>query len=388
MNNNNKSAAWWLWACRIFVGVLFIFSGFIKINDPLGFSYKLEEYFEVLHLNFLGGFALSIAVLLCSLEMILGFAMLIGVRAVSTAWGLLLLVIFFGFLTFYSAYFKVVQTCGCFGDAIPLTPWQSFGKDMFLLILVLVLFFYRRNISPLFTNKNGDRLLVIAIAASIGIGLYTYNFLPFIDFLPYKVGANILDEMKTPPGAKPDEYELTYHLKNKKTGATKVMNNTDYLKSNIWKDNEWEVIGDPERRFVKLGFAPKIRDLQITDAHGNDYTKEILSIPFKNLVVVAYNLNKTNADAIDQLNALAINLRQNFNTRSILLTSNSAKDAKAFSEKHRLIFEIFYADEVPLKTMVRASPGILLLKNGTIINKWHYHSVPNYDELVKDYFQQ
>ena len=388
MNNNNKSAAWWLWACRIFVGVLFIFSGFIKINDPLGFSYKLEEYFEVLHLNFLSGFALSIAVLLCSLEMILGFAMLIGVRAVSTAWGLLLLVIFFGFLTFYSAYFKVVQTCGCFGDAIPLTPWQSFGKDMFLLILVLVLFFYRRNISPLFTNKNGDRLLVIAIAASIGIGLYTYNFLPFIDFLPYKVGANILDEMKTPPGAKPDEYELTYHLKNKKTGATKVMNNTDYLKSNIWKDNEWEVIGDPERRFVKLGFAPKIRDLEITDAHGNDYTKEILSIPFKNLVVVAYNLNKTNADAIDQLNALAINLRQNFNTRSILLTSNSAKDAKAFSEKHRLIFEIFYADEVPLKTMVRASPGILLLKNGTIINKWHYHSVPNYDELVKDYFQQ
>jgi len=388
MNNNNKSAAWWLWACRIFVGVLFIFSGFIKINDPLGFSYKLEEYFEVLHLNFLGGFALSIAVLLCSLEMILGFAMLIGVRAVSTAWGLLLLVIFFGFLTFYSAYFKVVQTCGCFGDAIPLTPWQSFGKDMFLLILVLVLFFYRRNISPLFTNKNGDRLLVIAIAASIGIGLYTYNFLPFIDFLPYKVGANILDEMKTPPGAKPDEYELTYHLKNKKTGATKAMNNTDYLKSNIWKDNEWEVIGDPERRFVKLGFAPKIRDLEITDAHGNDYTKEILSIPFKNLVVVAYNLNKTNADAIDQLNALAINLRQNFNTRSILLTSNSAKDAKAFSEKHRLIFEIFYADEVPLKTMVRASPGILLLKNGTIINKWHYHSVPNYDELVKDYFQQ
>jgi len=388
MNNNNKSAAWWLWACRIFVGVLFIFSGFIKINDPLGFSYKLEEYFEVLHLNFLSGFALSIAVLLCSLEMILGFAMLIGVRAVSTAWGLLLLVIFFGFLTFYSAYFKVVQTCGCFGDAIPLTPWQSFGKDMFLLILVLVLFFYRRNISPLFTNKNGDRLLVIAIAASIGIGLYTYNFLPFIDFLPYKVGANILDEMKTPPGAKPDEYELTYHLKNKKTGATKAMNNTDYLKSNIWKDNEWEVIGDPERRFVKLGFAPKIRDLEITDAHGNDYTKEILSIPFKNLVVVAYNLNKTNADAIDQLNALAINLRQNFNTRSILLTSNSAKDAKAFSEKHRLIFEIFYADEVPLKTMVRASPGILLLKNGTIINKWHYHSVPNYDELVKDYFQQ
>jgi len=384
----NKYTVWGLWVCRVLVGVLFIFSGLIKINDPLGFSYKLQEYFEVFHITFFNGLALIIAILLCTLEIIFGFALLIGVRSVKIAWGLLLLVIFFGFLTFYSAYFNVVQTCGCFGDAIPLTPWQSFSKDMFLLLLVLVIFFNRKSIKPVFTPKTGDRLLISAIVVSVLIGLYMYNFLPVIDFLPYKVGANIPDEMKTPPGAKPDEYELTYHLKNKKTKAAKVMNNNDYIKSNIWKDNDWEVIGDPERRFVKLGFTPKIRDLELTDPQGNDYTKEILSIPFNNLVIVAYDLNKTNADAIDQLNALAINLRQNFNTRSILLTSNSAKDAAAFSKKHRLIFETFYADEVPLKTMVRANPGILLLKNGTIINKWHYHSVPNYDELVKEYFQQ
>jgi len=387
-NSDNKSAPWWLWACRIFVGVLFIFSGLVKINDPLGFSYKLEEYFEVLHLTFLSGFALTIAILLCALEIILGFALLIGVRSVKVAWGLLLLIIFFAFLTFYSAVFKVVQTCGCFGDAIPLTPWQSFSKDLFLLVLVLVIFKNRKKIQPLFIAKSGDQLLLAATIVSVGVGLYTYNFSPVIDFLPYKIGANIPDEMKTPPGAKPDEYELTYNLKNKKTGETKVMNDKEYMSSNIWKDNNWQVVGEPERRFVKKGFAPKIQDLTIHDAQGTDYTKELLSNPFDNFMIVAYDLRETNENAIDRLNALAINLSSNYGKRTVMLTSNSAQFAEAFAKKHNLAFEIFYADEVPLKSMVRANPGILLLKNGTIINKWHYHSIPKYDELVKQYFQQ
>lgn len=386
--SNIQPTPWWLWACRIFVGVLFIFSGLIKINDPLGFSYKLEEYFDVLHLTFFTPFSLYIAIFLCSLEMILGFGLLIGARSANVAWGLLLLTIFFGFLTFYSAYFKVVQTCGCFGDAIPLTPWQSFSKDMFLLLLVIVLFKNRRRIRPLTTAKTGNKLLIAAIVVAVGLGLYTYNFLPVIDFLAYNVGANIPDEMKTPPGAKPDEYELTYTLKNKKTGASKVMNNTEYMNSGIWKDNDWSVVGTPESRLIKKGFTPKIQDLTISDAQGTDYTKELFSNPFYNLVIVAYDLRHTDADAIERLNAIAINLQTNYNTRTVLLTSNSAQFASAFSKEHHLAFEIFYADEVPLKTMVRANPGIFLMKNGTIINKWHYHSMPNYDVLVKEYFQK
>jgi uncharacterized membrane protein YphA (DoxX/SURF4 family) len=376
-----------LWACRIIVGLLFIFSGLIKINDPLGFSYKLEEYFDVFHIAFLYPFALTLSILLCALEMVLGFALLIGVRAKSVAWGLLLLIVFFAFLTFYSAYFKVVQTCGCFGDAIPLTPWQSFSKDLVLLLLILVLFFNRTKIQPLFNAKRGDKVLIAAAIVSVGFGLYTYNFLPVIDFLPYKVGANIVDEMKTPPGAQPDQFELTYHLKNKKTKETKVMSSTDYMKTNIWKDNNWEVIGTPESKLVKKGFSPKIMDLEIQDAQGNNYTNELLSNPFNSMIIVAYNLDKTDDEAIGRLNAMAINLSQDFNTRTILLTSNSAKDAEAFSKAHHLAIEIFYADGVPLKSMVRANPGILLIKNGTIINKWHYHSIPKLDILEKTYFQ-
>jgi uncharacterized membrane protein YphA (DoxX/SURF4 family) len=377
-----------IWFCRIAVGLLFIFSGLIKANDPLGFSYKLEEYFEVFHITFLNNFALTSAILLCALEMLLGFALLIGARAAKVAWGLLLLIIFFGFLTFYSAFFKVVQTCGCFGDAIPLTPWQSFGKDMILLVLVIVLFVNRTKIKPLFSVKAGDKWLIGATLISVGFGLYTYNFLPIVDFLPYKIGANIPAEMDTPPNAPKDVFVLTYHLKNKKTKETKVMTDKEYLSTNIWKDANWEVIGDPENRLVKKGYEPKIRDLSLQDAQRNDFTKELFASPFYTIIIVAYDLDKTNDAAINRLNALAINATENFNIRTILLTSNSAQSAQAFAKAHKLVSEIFYADGVPLKTMMRSNPGVILLKGGVIVNKWHYHSVPTYDYFVKNYFQK
>lgn len=377
-----------IWFCRIAVGLLFIFSGLIKANDPLGFSYKLEEYFEVFHITFFNSLALSIAILLCALEMILGFALLVGARAVAVTWGLLLLIIFFAFLTFYSAFFKVVQTCGCFGDAIPLTPWQSFSKDLVLLVLIVVLFVAKHAIKPILKPEAAKVAFIVAVIFSFGVGIYTYNFLPVIDFLPYKVGANIPDEMKTPPGAQPDEYELTYHLKNKATGAAKTMTNTEYLKTNIWKDSNWQITGDPESRLVKAGFTPKIRDLVIQDAQGNNYTQELLNNPFYNVIIVAYNLNYTNSDAINKLNALALNLTQNFNIRTVILTSNSPEDAKAFSKTHHLFPEIFYADGVPLKTMIRANPGMFLMKKGVVINKWHFHNIPAYDALVRNYLQK
>lgn len=385
---SSEKASVGIWVARIFVGLLFIFSGLIKANDPLGFSYKLVEYFEVFHITFLNSLALTMAIVLCSLEMILGVALLIGVRSKQVAWWLLGIIIFFAFLTFYSAVFKVVQTCGCFGDAIVLTPWQSFSKDLVLLVLIIILFKNRAKINPLFTTKTSDRLLVIAIVLSFGVSFYTYNFLPVFDFLPYKVGANIPDEMKTPPGAMPDEYEQTYNLKNKKTGATKVMTDKEYMKTGIWKDNDWVVVGDPVSRLVKKGFTPKIQDLTLQDAQRNDYTKELLSSPYYSLFVVADDVSKTDPDAIDKINAICINLTQNFNIRTILLTSSATPDAQAFAKQHHLISEIFYADGVPIKEMVRANPGVMLIKNGTIINKWHYHTVPSYDELVNEYLKK
>src|SRR5690606_14945011 len=129
-----------LWIARIFVGVLFIFSGLIKLNDPLGFSYKLEEYFEVFHIVALNPLAIYISIFLCALEVILGVFLFAGISMKKVSWGLLILVLFFTFLTFYSAAFDVVKSCGCFGDAIPLTPWESFTKDLILLAFIIYIF--------------------------------------------------------------------------------------------------------------------------------------------------------------------------------------------------------------------------------------------------------
>ncbi|MCZ4225571.1 BT_3928 family protein [Pedobacter rhodius] len=374
---------------RIFVGVLFIFSGLIKANDPLGFGYKLQEYFEVFHMDFLSPIATGIAILLCTLEIVLGALLLFGFLGKKVAWGLLLLIIFFTLLTFVSAFFKVVTSCGCFGDAIPLTPWQSFSKDLILLVLIVYIFLKKDLIQPAFKKASTQRnLTVVVVIISLLFGLYTYNFLPVIDFLPYKVGAHIPSLMVIPPGEKPDEFQIMYHLKNKATKAEKDMSDKDYLKTEIWKDNNWEIVGEPTKTLVKKGYDPKIKDLIITDASGTDYTKELIENPYYSLVFVAYSLNDTNAKAIGDLNALAMNATQQFNIRTVLLTSNSAADAARFIKKNNLFSEVFYADAVPLKSMVRANPGILLLKNGVVINKWHFHNVPTFEQLSSKYFNK
>lgn len=373
---------------RIFVGLLFIFSGMIKANDPLGFGYKLQEYFEVFHTTFLNDYSVAIAILLCTLEIVLGALLLLGFEAVKVAWGLLILIIFFTFLTFYSAFFEVVTSCGCFGDAIPLTPWQSFSKDLILLALIIIIFLERKNIRPVITSqKTQNQVAGLVSVLALGFGLYTYNFLPVLDFLPYKIGNNIPKLMITPPGAPLDIYEITYTLKNKSSGETKTMTDKEYLKTGIWKDSNWAIVGDPVNKLIKKGYDVKIKDLKITDSQGTDYNKEILENPYYNLVIVAYDLSHTNLNGLGDLNALAMNAAENFNIRTVMLTSNSAQDAEAFSDKNKLVMEIFYADAIPLKSMVRANPGLMLLKDGVVINKWHFHNLPSYDKLVSDYFQ-
>ena len=372
---------------RIFVGILFIFSGLIKANDPTGFGYKLEEYFEVFHMPFFIGYATAIAMLLCVLEIVLGALLLFGFWRKQVTAGLLGIIIFFTFLTFVSAFFKVVTSCGCFGDAIPLTPWQSFSKDLILLVMIVYLFRFKDEIKPI-TNKPGwqSGLFSAVFAFSLLFTQFTYHTLPVLDFLPYKVEANIPQMMSIPMGAIPDEYQIMYNMTNKKTGEKKLLSDQEYLKTEIWKDDNWEIVGDPESKLIKAGYQPKIRDLKITDAAGTDYTKEITENPYYNLVIVSWNLNDADEKGIANLNALALNATEQFNIRTVMLTANSAQDADAFSKKMKLFAEVFYADAVPLKSMVRANPGVLLLKNGEIIGKWHYSTVPSFDELSKKYF--
>ncbi|WP_333865055.1 BT_3928 family protein [Sphingobacterium sp.] len=373
--------------CRIFTGLLFIFSGFIKANDPTGFGYKLQEYFEVFHLTAFNEYATAIAVVICGFEILLGALLLLGVYANAVAWGLLLLILFFTFLTFYSAFFEVVTSCGCFGDAIPLTPWQSFSKDLVLLALILIIFFNRKQLRPIIKGS-GNQFVATVITAiiSLGIGVYTVNYLPFIDFLPYKVGNNLPSLMVLPEGKQGDVFEQIYTMKNKKTGETKKVNDKVYMADKLWEDESWEIIGEPESRLVKKGYDIPIPDLLITDADGADHTQEIIANPYYNLVIVAKDLSSTNIDAIQKINQAAIQLTKDYNgLRVVLLTASASKDAQYLSDKMQLIAEIFYADLIPLKSMVRANPGVLLLKGGNVVGKWHYNNFPD-AKTIEDKF--
>ena len=373
--------------CRIFTGLLFIFSGFIKANDPTGFGYKLQEYFEVFHLTAFNEYATAMAVVICGFEILLGALLLLGVYANTVAWGLLLLILFFTFLTFYSAFFEVVTSCGCFGDAIPLTPWQSFSKDLVLLALILIIFFNRKQLRSIIKGS-GNQFVATLITAiiSLGIGVYTVNYLPFIDFLPYKVGNNLPSLMVLPEGKQGDVFEQIYTMKNKKTGETKKVNNKVYMADKLWEDESWEIIGEPESRLVKKGYDIPIPDLLITDADGADHTQEIIANPYYNLVIVAKDLSSTNIDAIQKINQTAIQLTKDYNgLRVVLLTASASKDAQYLSDKMQLIAEIFYADLIPLKSMVRANPGVLLLKGGNVVGKWHYNNFPD-AKTIEDKF--
>ncbi len=373
----------------LIVGALYIISGLIKLNDPLGFAYKLQEYFEVGRLSFLSGIAVGLAIFIAVAEVVLGAFLLLGFYNKKTLIGLLVSITFFTVLTFLSAIFKVVSNCGCFGDALPLTPWQSFIKDVVLLIFIWVIYQNRAllNISNL-SDKSKKIIAYFLVGFSFAMGVFTLNFLPIIDFLPYKVGVNITDAMLRPDGAPKDEYDIQYTLKNTVSGEIKKYDKNTYVESGIWKDTTWAIDGTPARKLVKKGFTPPISDLTIKDAFGTDYTSELIENPYFNLIIVVPNLTTTNKNALGNMNALALNVSDQFNIRTIIVTSSSPAQAMLVGKDLKLFPEVFYADNVPVKSMVRANPGIMLLKNGEIINKWHFNSLPSFEELSKKYFQK
>src|SRR3546814_866167 len=227
-------------------------------------------------------------------------------------------------------------------------------------MLILPIFLYSRHIRPLLYPKGSDLALVMASVLSLGFGIYTYFYLPVIDFLPYKVGNHIPSLMVMPPGAEPDVFKVIYTLKNKKTGDLRKMDDKEYLASNIWEDTDWEYVSASDPILVKKGYTPPIHDLSITNGDGVAFTDELLSNPFYNLVVVMYDLRSTAAKAQPELNAIVYKA-QEYNIRSIGLTAASEQDTRPFIAKTGALYEFFYCDATPLKSMVRSNPGLLLL---------------------------
>lgn len=355
---------------RIVVGILFIISGFIKLNDPVGFSYKLQEYFSpgVLDLEFLSPFALGIAILLVITEVILGIALIIGYMRRLTLALLLIMILFFTFLTFYSAYFNKVTDCGCFGDALPLTPWQSFTKDVILLVLILILIVGKKYLIPFFTSFGRAIIIFLSFIACLGYGYYVLMHLPAIDFRAYKEGVNILEDMQVPDDAPKAVFE--YQWKFNIDGQEKIITT-----SGSYPDVEGEFI-EVETKQIKEGYVAPIHDFTI-EKEGEDYAEEILNTP-NLIVVIAYDLAKTEWNGWPQITQFTDEATKK-GYRVIGLTASDDTAIKNLRDKQNVDFEFYFTDETTLKTIVRSNPGVLKLEQGTIIQKRHWNDV---DEIT------
>ncbi|MGB5315280.1 MAG: BT_3928 family protein [Robiginitalea sp.] len=353
--------------CRIVVGVLFILSGLIKLNDPLGFSFKLEEYFSpaVLDLPFLEPYALAIALFVVILEVILGITLLLGYQIRLTLWTLLGTIVFFTFLTFYSAYFNKVTDCGCFGDAVKLTPWESFSKDLILLVLILILIWGRKHLKPLGSAAFRLGTTAIALLACIWFGNHVLNHLPVVDFRPYHVGANIMEGMEIPEGAPRAVYE--YDWKFNIDGTEKIITTLgDY------PDVDGEFVGLEGTREIQAGYEPPIHDFTL-EFNGIDLAGSILQR--RNLLlVVAYDLNKSHKEAFEAVKILTDSaLSLGYSVAG--LSASSAGETGNLRQQYGLNFPFYFTDMTALKTIVRSNPGVLKLQEGTIVQKLHYNDL-------------
>lgn len=351
---------------RIFVGILFIISGLIKLNDPIGFSYKLEEYFaeNVLNIPFLIPYALVLAIFVVTLEVVLGILLLIGYKAKITVWSLLLLILFFTFLTFYSAYFNKVTDCGCFGDAIKLTPWESFIKDIVLLFFILILFFYKKYITPIFNPFVSSSITFISYTSCLFLAYYVLNHLPIKDFRAYKVGTNIIKGMQIPPGAPLPKYELTFIYKV--NGVEKEFTQDDVMANKVPKD---AVFVDRKDKLIEKGYVPPIHDFSMEMA-GSDYKDELLQQP-RLLIFVAYDLNKAKEEGL----AILENLHQKALKKGykvVALSASADTDISKVKEKHKHTFDYYFCDPTTLKTIERANPSLVVIQNGVIVDKKHF----------------
>jgi uncharacterized membrane protein YphA (DoxX/SURF4 family) len=362
------------------VGTFFIFSGYIKLIDPLGFSYKLTEYWQVFNLPFLEPLSFSQSCFITCFEVILGVALLLGLELFWTTLFLLLMIVFFLFLTWYSAYFNKVTDCGCFGDFMHLKPWETFWKDVVLVIMILPLFIFRNKISGWWDNKKKltATLVGIAIIGFASLQYVCYNHLPIHDFRAYKIGTDISQAMKVPDDAPQDVYETTYIVNNLKTNKKQNMTTAEYFK--IWKDTLTYDVDSSFSKLIQEGYHAPIHDFDLTLPSGTNVTDSLLNINGNHFFVIMYDAQKTDATKIERFN----NLYNECKAKGISFVAlMSGAGVENFVQQNKVQFPYVYCDGTALKTMIRSNPGLILLNKSTVKNMWHANDVTTLNNLIK-----
>lgn len=301
---------------RFIVGVTFVFSGFVKLVDPLGSAYKFQEYFspEVLNLDFLSPYALPFSIILILIEIMLGVMLIIGYLPKFTAWSLLILILVFLYLTWYSAYYDKVTDCGCFGDAIKLDSWDTFYKNIVLTILIIILLIRNYDIFSIFSESMDKWLTFLFFVSFLYITYHVLTHLPLIDFRPYAVGNNIIDGMQYKEGQ-------------------------DF---------------------------PDIHDFSL-ETEDSDLTEELLAAD-KVMLVIAYSIDKSDVKGFEKIKPVVDKAFEN-NYRVYAVSASLPEDFDIINKENNLNLDVLFCDETTLKTIVRANPGILTIEKGVITGK-------------------
>jgi len=364
---------------RVIVGILFIFSGLVKANDPLGLSYKMQEFFEVWGWNFFNDFTLSFSTLMIAFEIIAGVAVLLGWRMKLFSWLLLLLIIFFTFLTGYAVLSGKIRTCGCFGDCIPLTAVQSFTKDLILTALIVFIFIFRNQVQPVFSAKASSRILVVTVLFSFALQGYVFKHLPIVDCLPYKLGKNIQQQMKVPPGAVPDSSVITfvYNKQGKQVEFTADKFPEDF------DDSLYHFV----RRYDKLiregNAQPAIKDFVLTSLDGTDSTQAILNQKGTMLFLFVKDDMNSNYDRKENQQLREIAAYAKTKSIPLYLITNTREAMAEFASATKDSVTTFLCDAVAIKTAARANPTLYLLKDAVIQGKWAYADFGKADEWIR-----
>lgn len=357
---------------RILVGLLFIFSGFVKGIDPLGFTYRLEDYFQVFGIPWAIPIALYLTIFLCTLEFLIGISLLFNLWIRNSAWALLGMMIFFTCLTFFDAVYNLVPDCGCFGDAIKLTNVQTFLKNIVLMIFVIPVFAGRKKFkdwAPLMAQKMF--LLFFAIAFT-GLSVYGYRFLPIIDFMGWRVG----NKINIP--AAPVKFYVTY--KNKVTGEEKEYITPDYP----WNDSVWMSQWVFKKQRAADQTKSQVLALRVEDQQGSDVTASIIDNPDLQFILVAWDLDKTNIAAFRKiLPFYKLATKDGFSF--VCLTNSLYSGINKFRMNNGTAFPFYNADDIVLKMMVRSNPGLILIRNGVVLAKWPFRKFPQYETVMEKF---
>ncbi len=366
------------WISRILFGGVFIFAGFTKAIDPLGSAYKFEDYFLAFGMESLFPLALPLAILLNTVEFLVGFTILLGLKMRLSAWVGLLFMAFFTPLTLYIAITNPVPDCGCFGDAVIISNWDTFYKNVVILAAAILIFIRRDKIQPLWSQKKDGYLAGGLAILILWLSMHCLLNLPIIDFRPWKTGNDITQQLE------PVQEEIVEHLfvyENTETGETRKFD-----MDNLPTDEEWEYV-DREQKLIQEYIPSPIENFVIEDEFGQDLTWDIISNPGYQLLVVAYDLKRTHQKAFTgNIKETAMAARHD-GIDVITLTSSTFSDIQHFKQEHDLDWTFFQSDERELKTIIRSNPGLVLLQNGVVIEKWHHRNIPSYDSMKDTYLK-